>query len=231
MVSRGGGLSNETKTAAVCPSETGTRTDHVRPGLEGAARAGDRLIGRDEDFSQAVLAQGRERGNIALDRAVRLDGDEAPGGAEPLLLARDDVEVRRVDFGDHHRDVAAPAVRGVVRDHGDLRLGVALLEGEDVGFRHVDRTEDEVDGVGDLFDLGGVEDGEVLHGFGDRGLHFPAARDGFLIGHSGGTGGRGRGGDFKIGMVFKEGQEPLTDHAGRADDCAFQLACQGRYLR
>ena len=128
-----------------------------------------------------------------------------------------------VDLRDDHRDVALPAVGGIVGDHGDLRLRVTLLEGEDLFFFHIDGAEDEIGDLSDLLHLGGVENGHGTHGLGDRGLHLPAAPDGFFVGPSGGTGGRGDAGHFKIRVVFEQGQKALAHHAGRADDDALQF--------
>lgn len=51
---------------------------HLRPALEGLAGAGDGLIGADQDFVQAVLLQGVQGRDVALERTVALHGDEAP---------------------------------------------------------------------------------------------------------------------------------------------------------
>ena len=79
-----------------------------------------------------------------------------------------------VDFGDDHGDVVGEAVRGVVGDHGDLQLGVALLERAHVFFFHIDGAEDEIH----LPDEGSrvvfrVKDHHVRDVFGDRRFHRP----------------------------------------------------------
>ena len=88
---------------------------HFRPALKGLACAGDSLIGAGEDSADAeFLAQRRERGNIALDGAVGLNGDEAALCTKTLSLTVDNLNVVGVYFRNYHRNVGRPAVGTVV---------------------------------------------------------------------------------------------------------------------
>ena len=131
--------------------------------------------------------------------------------------------MRVVDLGDHHRDVGRPAVGGVVRDHGDLGAGVAFLKRFDLLFFHIDGAENEVDKRADRFDILRRQDGHIRDRVRHRGLHLPALAHRLAIGLSRGTGAGDHSRQFKIGMIFEQGGEPLTDHAGRADDARFEF--------
>ncbi len=107
--------------------------------------AGERLVRRDRHLLQAEVAERVERGDVALERAVRLHGDEAALRSEAAALRDDELRVLRVHLGDHHRHVGRRAVRGVVRDERRLVLGVRVLERARLVLGHVDRAEHEVD--------------------------------------------------------------------------------------
>ena len=194
--------------------------EDLRPVFEGLAGAGNGLVRADEDIFHTVLLMEREeRRDIALERAVGLDGDEAAGGAETLLLSGDDVEVLRVQFRDDHGDVFGVAMCAVVRNDRNVSLCVLLFESRGGFFGHVDSTEDEVDHLADLLDVVlCVHDDDVLELFRHRGLELPFGADGVFVRLAGRTGtGRERN-DVEPRMTREEGGEALTDHAGGADD-------------
>ena len=143
-----------------------------RPVFKGLAGTGNGLVSADEDIFDAILLMQREeRRDIALKGAVGLDGDEAAGGAETLLLSGDDVEVLRVQFRDDHRDIFGVAMCAVVGDDGDVGFRVSLFESSRRVFGHVDSTEDEVDHLADLLDVVfGVHDDDVFEFLRHRGL-------------------------------------------------------------
>ena len=66
---------------------------HLRPVLKCLARAGDCLVGRHHKLHRLKLLPRSQAGGVALDRAVRLDRDEAALCAKPLLLVFDHLEV------------------------------------------------------------------------------------------------------------------------------------------
>ena len=157
--------------------------------------------------------------DVALEGAVRLDRDKAAPGAQALALRLDDRDMAGIQLRHDHRDVVGAAVGGIVGDDRDLRLRVGFLEGLDLVFGHIDRTEDEIDQLLHFFNiLRRVEQDHVGHRGGQRGLHQPAARHEFPVLFPGAPLGGGEGGDMKPGMVFEQGGEPLPDHAGGPDN-------------
>ena len=91
-----------------------------------------------------------QRGNVALERAVGFDRDEAALRAEALALRVDDLDVLRIELRHDHRDVRRAAVGGVVGDDRAFELGIAFFKRLDFILLHVDRAEDKVDHRGDL---------------------------------------------------------------------------------
>ena len=197
---------------------------HLGPALEGLARAGDGLIGAGQDAVDLVARphQGGEQGGVALDGAVGLDGDKAPLGAQTPALGVDDLDVAGVELRHHHGHVVGPAVGGVVGHHRALGLGVPFLQGADLVLFHVHSTENEVYHTGNFLHIGlGVQHHQSLGLLRDGGFHRPAAGYGLLIGLSGGAGTGGQGGELEPGVVFHQGDEALTYHAGSADNAYF----------
>ena len=94
---------------------------------------------------EKAAAEGNQRGNVALERAVRFDRDEAALCAEALALRVDDLDVLRIELRHDHRDVRRAAVGGVVGDDRAFELGIAFFKRLDFILLHVDRAEDEVD--------------------------------------------------------------------------------------
>ena len=87
---------------------------HLGPCLKRFSRAGYRLICRDENLLDAVLAEGSQCGNVALYGAVRLYGNESALCSETLSLAFDNGKMLGVYLRYYHRHVYRPAVCGVV---------------------------------------------------------------------------------------------------------------------
>ena len=64
--------------------------NHFGPGLKGLACTGNSLIGAHKAFGNAVIPhQGMQSGNIALQRAVGLYGNEAAFGTKARALSGD----------------------------------------------------------------------------------------------------------------------------------------------
>ena len=197
---------------------------HLGPALKGLARAGDGLVGADQGGLQPVLAQGMQGGDVALEGAVGLHGDEAPLRAQTLALMGDHGQVLRVDLRHHHGDVLRPAVGGVVGDDGALQLGVALLQGPDLVFRHIHGAEAEIHQRGDLFRVRhGVHHHEIPGAGGDGGGHDPALLRRLAIGLPGAAGAGGDDGEAEPGVVLHQRDEALTHHARAADDADLVL--------
>ncbi len=126
----------------------------------------------------------------------------------------DEGEVVGVDLGNDEGDVGGHAEGGGVGDDGAAGGGEEGLEL--AGDGGVDGGEDDARQVG-AGELGGVglEDhlGDAL---GERRVEAPGA--GFGVGLAGAAVAGGEPGDVEPGMVFEKLDEPLTDHAGRAEN-------------
>ena len=89
--------------------------NHFGPGLKGLACTGNSLIGAHKAFGNAVIPhQGMQSGNIALQRAVGLYGNEAAFGTKARALSGDNFNMLRVDLRHDHRDIRRKTVRAVV---------------------------------------------------------------------------------------------------------------------
>ena len=155
---------------------------HLGPCLKGLARAGDSLIGADENILDSELRKREQRRNIALERAVRFDGDESALCAEPLSLRLDYVGVIGVELGDYHRNIGREAVCAVVRNNGALRLRVFELKRLYLILVHVDRAENEIDSRRDFFNIClGVQNRHISELFGDGAFHAPFGSESLLV--------------------------------------------------
>ena len=120
--------------------------DHLGPALKGLSGAGDSLICAGEDLVDLILLFERmDGGYVALERAIRLDRDEAALCAEAFLLSLDDLSVVGVDLGDYHGNVRCAAVGGVVGDNGALGLCVSFFKSFYLVLLHIYGAEHEVD--------------------------------------------------------------------------------------
>ena len=197
---------------------------HLRPAFERFARAGDGLVSTDQGLFHTVLQQGMQGGNVALEGAVALHGDEAPLGAQALALGLNDFNVLRIQLRHHHRHVVRPAVGGVVGDDGALQLGVPLLQGPDILLLHVHGAEAEVHLGGQFLRVGfRVQDDQALgfirHGRG----HGPAGGRGFLVGFPGAPGAGGYRRQLEPGVVLQKRDETLAHHTGASNDAGLVL--------
>ena len=195
--------------------------DHFGPLVEGLAGTGDCLIGGDYHFLDAKILNGGQRGYVALNRAVGLNRDKAALGAQSLLLCLDDLVMVSINLRDHHGNVGSPAVCAVIGDHGDLCLGVRLLQSLDLILLHIDSAENKGNELLDSCDVLGADNDHVLIFFGQGSGHFPSAVQSLLVGFTRITGRRDQSGDFKIGVILKQGQKTLTNHARCANDADF----------
>ena len=158
-------------------------------------------------------------GNVALQGAVGLDGDEAPLGTQTFALGLDDGKVVGIDLRHHHGDVVHAPVGGVIGDHGDLRFGVQFFQRFRLRLAHVDSTEDKIHQLFHLIHVfGGVQKHHIRHFCGDGGLHNPAVPQSFGIRFPGASSGSSQSGHLKPGVVFQEGRKALAYHARCADD-------------
>ena len=195
---------------------------HLRPGLEGLARAGNSLIGADQHLVQAEAAQGVQGGNIALEGAVGLNGNEPALHPQSLSLGLDDFDMLGIDLRHHHGHVGSPAVGRVVGDHGALVLGVVLLQSLDLFLLHIHGGEDKIHLGGNGLDVGlRIHDHHLLGLFGHGSLQGPAGANGLLIGLAGGAAAGRNDGKLEPGMILQQGNETLAHHAGAADDAYF----------
>ena len=197
---------------------------HFRPRIERLASAGNGLIRADQRLFDAVLHERMQRGHVALQRAVGLDGDKAALGAEALALGVDDADVVRIDLGHDHRDVRGVAVSRIIGDDRAFELGIALLERLDLVFFHVDRAEDKVDHRRDLLRVRlRIHDDKIALGFRNVLLHEPLARDRVFIGLARAMGACCKNDRLKPRMLRRQQDESLTDHARCANDTDFIL--------
>ncbi|MNV80832.1 hypothetical protein D3C71_1744570 [compost metagenome] len=100
---------------------------HFRPVGEGLAGSGDRLIGAGDDLGRLELFQSGQHRHIALDGAVRLNGDKSGLRAETFALMFDNFQMLGIDFRHDHRNVRRPAVRGVIGDDRNTGLGIGFF--------------------------------------------------------------------------------------------------------
>ena len=129
-----------------------------------------------------------------------------------------------VDLRHHHGYIIRPAVGGVVGDDGALQLGIFLLQGPDVLFLHIHGAEAEIHHACQLFGVGfGVQNHQILRLFRQGNVQRPAAFYRFSISLSSATAAGGDGGQLEPGMVFHQRDEPLSHHAGAANDANFVL--------
>ncbi len=160
-----------------------------------------------------------EGGEVALQRAVGLDGDKAPLGAQPLPLGLNDLGVGGIDLRDKHGDVQGAAVGGVIGHHRALVPGVVFLQRFDLVLFHVHGGEHEVHLGGDGVHIRrGVQHLHLPDARGDGGGHGPAALYRLGVGPARRAGGGSQGGDGKPGVPLQQGDKALAHHAGGADD-------------
>ena len=196
---------------------------HLRPVLEGLARAGNRLIRADDDLARLEFLPRGQRRRVRLDRAVRLDGDEAARGAEPLALVLNHREMLRVDLRHDHRHIRRPTVGAVVGDDRGLGLRVLLFDCANLVLRHVHRGEDEIDAIGHAGHIGDVMHRHALDVLGHRRFHLPAGADGLFIGLSRTVRGRGEFDHLKPRVVLQQRHKTLADHTCGAKNADLQL--------
>ena len=204
---------------------------HLGPAVKGFSCAGNRLVGTHQDIIQTVLQQGSQGRDIALDRAVGLDGNEALFCAQALSLGIDHTDVVCIDFRHHHGHICCPAVGAVVGYYRYLQPGIALFQGADVLFLHVHGTEDKVDLGGQSLCIGlGVQHHQIPGGRWNRPFHSPAACYGIFVALSGAGGAGSHGNQLKPGMVFQQCNKTLADHA-RTSDNSYAILFHDAFLQ
>ena len=155
--------------------------DHLRPVLKGFSGAGDRLISRDDSLIGLIFLPCSQSRRIGLNRAVRLDGDEASRGSEPFPLEGDHIKMAEIDLRDDHRDIRCPAVRAVVGNNRCFRLCIRLLDLPDLILRHIDCRKDHIDLPCDSLDIRNIHDLHVPDSLRHRRIHLPSSADCLLI--------------------------------------------------
>ena len=192
---------------------------HFRPRIERLASAGNGLIRADQRLFDAVLHERMQRGHVALQRAVGLDGDEAALGAEALALGVDDADVVRIDLGHDHRDVRGVAVSRIIGDDRAFELGIALLERLDLVFFHIDGAEHEVDLLCDLLCVGlCIHHDHGADALRNRIRHVPFFADRFGVGLACAVCAGCKNDGREPGVIRRQQDEPLADHTRSADD-------------
>ena len=187
-------------------------------GFKRLARAGDRLVGRDGGALDAEFHQGVQEGDIGLQRAVALDGDEAALCPQPPALRGDNGEMVVIDLGNDHGHVGRRTVRRIVGDDGHFELCILFLERLDLLLFHVDGAKDKVHEGRELLCIRfRVQKHHVLCIGGHGDAHCPAVADGLAVRLSRRARARRERHGLKEGMPVKQGDKSLSDHAGRAD--------------
>ena len=165
-----------------------------------------------------------QKGNVRLQRTIGLDCDKTLLCPEALFLRRDDFEVLRIDFGNHHRYVRGKAVSGIIRNYGNFPLCIALFERFYLCFIHIDGTKDKIDffryGIRVLFRV------ENSHGnifFGNGTIERPFVLDCFPVSFSGRTTGRCQSRNLEKRVIFEQKEEALSHHSRSADDTGIVL--------
>ena len=118
--------------------------DHFGPSFKSLARTRNCLICACKYFGNTEFSQRRKSGNIALNGAVRLNGNKSALCSETLFLRVDNRRVIRVYLGDNHRNIGCETVRGVIRHNGAFRFCVSLLESLYFVLLHINRAEYEI---------------------------------------------------------------------------------------
>ena len=107
----------------------------------------------------------------------------------------------------------------VVGDDRAFQLGVPLFKRLDLVFFHIDRTEDKVDLPGDLFRVGfRIHHDHGFDALRNRIGHMPLFADGFRIGLAGTVCARRKDDRDKPGVICRQQNESLTDHASCTND-------------
>ena len=205
-------------------------SDHLRPVRKCLTRTGNRLICADRDLCRLKFLPCRETCDIALDRAVRLDGDEAALCAEAFLLGFDDLKMLAVDLRDHHGDIRCPAMRAVVGDDRCLGLRVQILDRADLFLGHVHCGKYKIDIRRDRVYLVDVADDHVLYLLRHRSIHFPLSADCLLIGLPRAPAARREDADLIPGVLGKQCDKALPDHTGCSKNTHSQFFTHNTYL-
>ena len=204
--------------------------DHFRPVLECLSGTGDCLIRGDNNLRRLELHPRRKSRRIGLNRAVRLDSDEAACCSKSLPLVRDDCEMVRVDFRNNHRHIRSPAVSAVVGDNRCLCLRIFLLNGADLVLAHIDSGKYKVNICRDVLDICDILDNHLFYTLRHRCVHLPLIADSLFVCLSGTARGRGERFDLKPRMICEQRDEALSDHSGCTQDTDFQFITHDFYL-
>ena len=197
--------------------------DHLGPLRESLARAGNCLICGGNHLIKTELEKGGEHGNVGLNGAVGLNRDKSALGAETFLLGLDNCKVIRVDLGHKHRNVLDAAASGVVGYNGKLVASKVLLHLANLSLGHINRAENEITEGCDSVNLCGIKNLHIRKLCGHRLGKLPTAADSLSVCLARASCRSGKAGNFKIGVICKQGEKTLTNHTGRADYTAFLL--------
>ena len=165
-----------------------------------------------------------ESGDIALQRAVALDGDEAALGTQALALSFDHFQMFCVDLGHNHGNVIRPTVRRVVGNNGALQLGITLFQSTDLFLLHINCAEAEINHRGQLFGIDiCIQNDQLFRFFRHGNVQSPTTCNCFLIRLTGTAAAGGDRGQLEPGMVFHQSDKTLANHAGATDNANFVL--------
>ena len=194
---------------------------HLRPVLECLTSPGDCLIGGSHYLIRLKFLPGRQHRRIALNRTVGLYGDETSGGAQTFTLRLDHLEMLRINLRNYHRHIRRPAVRAVVGNNRRLRLRILFLDLPDLLFRHIHRGKDEIYLSRHFRYFIDILDNDIPDRFRHRCGHLPSAAHSLLICFACRPGaGRDRR-HLKPGMIFQQGDKPLSNHTCSAQNTYF----------
>ncbi len=182
----------------------------VRGRNSGIARTGNGLHRDDAHPAQAESILERLKDEDERRRRAVGGGDDEPFPAAPPPLDLDERRMAGVDLGHEKRHVFIQTMGGGVGADGEPGVGQALLDrSRDIG--RESREHETAIEVG-LERLNGEAAGGLRHGAGQK----PAAD--LLILRAGRTAGSGQGRQLKPGVAGQNPDEPLPDHARRAQD-------------
>ena len=203
---------------------------HLGPCLKSLARAGDRLICADENILDSELGKREQRRNVALERAVGFDRDEAALGTQTLALGGNDLDMVGVDLGHHHGNIRGETMGTVVGDHRALSLGVCFLQCFDLVLGHIDSAENKIHLRSNFLYLGSVQNGHLLHALRHGSSHGPARAHCILIAFARTAAGCSQHGQLEPGMILQQSHKTLTHHASCAYDTHFILFFHFQHL-
>ena len=125
--------------------------EHFRPCFKRLAGTGNCLIGTNQRLFYAVFHQRVQCWYIALQAAIRFDGNKTSLGTKPSALCVNDTDMVGVDLRYDHRNIRRVAMGRIVGHDRAFKLCVPLLKCLNLVFFHVDGTEHKINLLRNLF--------------------------------------------------------------------------------